>query len=814
MRKFNVLGMSCAACSARVEKAVSALKNVDECNVNLLNNTLSVVGNATNDEIIAAVTKAGYSASLYKPKNDNKNGKYKAKIINLLISFFLLGVLMYFSMGNTMWGFPLPHILSENYRVLGMIQLVLTVAIMLINRHFFVSGFKSVVNKSLNMDTLVALGSISAFIYSIITYVKFFAEATFNVKHLYMHELYFESSAMILTLISLGKLLESYSKGKTTSAINSLFELAPKLVTVIENGIEKCIPADKIKIGDIFLVHPGEIVAADGVITDGNTSVDESVLTGESIPVNKSSGDTVYTATHNINGFIKCKATADSTETFLSKIIATVNDASATKAPIARIADKVAAYFVPAVILIAVITVAVWLIIGYEFGFALSRGISVLVISCPCALGLATPVAIMVGNGVAAKSGILFKTATALEETGKCENILLDKTGTVTYGKPFVTDILSFKSDKNELLQIAYSVEKASVHPLAVAICNKAHEIGLSELAVTDFKEMAGKGISAKLGEDSYFFGNEKSILEYCNINTVGYESINKLSNEGQTSVIIAKNGQLFGIISFSDTVRQDSIYAIEQLKKMGIAVTMLTGDNEAAAKSIGTIAHVDNVIFGVLPDNKARYVKSIKEGGFTVMVGDGINDAPALTTANIGMAIGSGTDIAIESADVVLMKNSLLDAVNAITISKATLKNIKLNLFWAFFYNVLSIPIAAGLLIPFGIQLNPMIAATAMSFSSIFVICNALRLNFLKIKKYVALKEKNYMEKTMIINGMMCEHCSARVNGALSALDSVDSVVISLADKKATVTLKGEISDTLLIKAVEEQGYKVTEIY
>lgn len=834
-RKFSVTGMSCASCSARIEKAVSAVKGVESCSVNLLTNSMITEGNASSEDIIKAVTDAGYGAFEKDDKDisDNINSDELSADKDLKIlknrffrSLGFLIVLMYFSMGYMMWNFPLPSFLNGNHIAVGFIQLILCAIIMIINKKFFINGFKGFIHKSPNMDTLVALGSGASFLYSSYalfamtnTHIKGNSELAMN----YMHEFYFESAAMILTLITLGKMLETHSRGKTTNAIKSLMDLSPKTANIISDGNEITIPAENIKKGDIFIVRAGESIPADGIITEGNCAVNESALTGESIPVDKNVGDTVSSATINQSGFIKCETIRTGEDTTISQIIKMVSDASATKAPIAKSADKISGIFVPAVIIIALITFIIWLIAGQTFGFALARAISVLVISCPCALGLATPVAVMVGNGVGAKNGILFKTAESLEQTGKIRTAVFDKTGTITMGEPSVTDIIPYKTSAEELLDLAYSIEIKSEHPLAKAIVKKAEEMDRQPYDIYDFKTFAGNGISAVITNVEIIGGNFKFISEKSDIPEDMQMQAQALSENGKTPLFFCCNGTFAGIIAVADTIRNDSKKAIQELKNMGIKTVMLTGDNKHTAEAVGKLADVDEVIADVLPDEKAKIINSLKKKGLVCMVGDGINDAPALTSADTGIAIGNGTDIAIESADVVLMKSRLEDVPAAIRLSRQTLKNIHENLFWAFIYNTIGIPLAAGLWIPvFGWTLNPMFGAAAMSLSSFCVVANALRLNFFnvynpskdkKIKIHNRKKEKKIMEKTIVIEGMMCGHCEARVKKSLEKLNEVESAEVSHEKGTAIVTLVKNISDEKLKETIEEQDYKVTGI-
>ena len=847
MEQYTVTGMSCAACSARVEKAVSKVEGVTSCSVSLLTNSMGVEGSASPEAIIKAVEDAGYGAS---PKSsarehhssmdmaaaeealkDKDTPLLKKRLITSLV--FLL-VLMYFSMGHMMWGWPLPTVLQDNHVAMGLIQMLLTIAIMVINQKFFISGFKSLAHKAPNMDTLVALGATAAFVYS--TYALF-AMTDAQVRGdmdgvmAYMHEFYFESAAMILTLITVGKMLEAHSKGKTTDALKGLMKLAPKTAVVIRNGEEVEVPVDEVSKGDIFVVRPGENIPVDGIVLEGNSAVNESALTGESIPVDKAVGDKVSAATQNQSGYIRCEATRVGEDTTLSQIIQMVSDAAATKAPIAKVADKVSGVFVPAVITIAVITTLIWLLAGESFGFALARGISVLVISCPCALGLATPVAIMVGNGVGAKNGIMFKTAVSLEEAGKVEIVALDKTGTITSGKPKVTDMIPAEGiSQEELLRLAYALESRSEHPLARAIVDYAKEKGVQASEVTDFEALTGNGVQTKLNGSRLLGGSFKFMKSQLSIPGSAQSQYEKLAGDGKTPLFFAKENQFLGIIAVADVIKEDSPQAVRELQNMGIRVVMLTGDNERTAKAIGAQAGVDEVIAGVLPDGKESVIRKLKEQGKVAMVGDGINDAPALTRADMGIAIGAGTDIAIDAADVVLMKSRLSDVPAAIRLSRAALHNIHENLFWAFAYNVIGIQLAAGIWIPlFGWQLNPMYGAAAMSLSSFCVVSNALRLNLVKIhdashdKKVknrshqasatINQMEDNSMEKTMKIEGMMCGHCEARVKKALEALPQVAEAQVSHEKGTAVVKLNAEVSNEELTKAVEEQDYKVTSV-
>ena len=832
MKKFNVTGMSCAACSSRVEKAVSKVNGVKSVSVSLLTNSMGVEGSASDESIIAAVEKAGYGASAAgaEKKQSAETDKLKDKdtpvlMHRLIASVGFLVVLMYISMGHMMWGWPLPAFFADNHIAMGLAQLLLCVIIMVINQKFFINGFKGLIHRSPNMDTLVALGSGASFVYSV---YALFAMTDAQVKGnaelvmSYMHEFYFESAAMILTLITVGKMLEAHSKGKTTNALKALLNLAPKKATLLIDGKETEVTVDKVKKGDVFVVRPGESIPVDAEITEGSTAVDESALTGESIPVDKVVGDTVSAGTINKSGFIKCSATAVGEDTALSQIIKMVSDAAATKAPVAKIADKVSGVFVPAVIVIALITIAVWLLCGQTVGYALARGISVLVISCPCALGLATPVAIMVGNGMGARKGILFKTAASLEETGKTQIAVLDKTGTITKGEPKVTDIIPFEITENELLKYAYSIEAKSEHPLAKAIIVKAEELSLNPYEVTDFKAESGNGLSAEYNGKRIIGGSKKYISSLIGISNDILSKADKLSEEGKTPLFFMLDNKLLGIIAVADVIKEESPQAIKQLQNMGIKVVMLTGDNERTAKAVGKLAGVDEVIAGVMPDGKEKVVAELKNQGKVLMVGDGINDAPALTRADIGMAIGSGTDIAIDAADVVFMKSKLTDVPAAVRLSRKTLRNIHENLFWAFIYNVIGIPLAAGVWIPLlGWQLNPMFGAAAMSLSSFCVVTNALRLNFFDITnpkkdrkiKYKSKKDDNAMTKTMKIDGMMCSHCEGRVKQSLEGLAQVSQAEVSHEKGTAVVTLTAEVSNDVLKKTVEDQGYNVISI-
>ena len=838
MEQYNVTGMSCAACSTRVEKAVSKVKGVTSCSVSLLTNSMGVEGSASAADIIKAVQDAGYGASLKSKNktsasinNDEEALKDKETPVlkkRLLCSLGFWLALMYFSMGHMMWGWPLPAFFNGNHVAMGLLQLLLTVIIMVINQKFFISGFKSLWHRAPNMDALVALGSMAAFIYSTIA---LFLMSDAMVKNdmdavmMYMDEFYFESSATILTLITLGKMLEASSKGKTTDALKSLMKLAVKTCKLYKDDKEIVVPVEQVKKGDIFVVYPGESIPVDGVIVDGYSSVDESTLTGESIPVDKEVGSMVSAGTMNQSGFIRCEATRVGEDTTLSKIIQMVSDAAATKAPIAKVADKVSGVFVPVVIVLAVVTAIVWLAVGKPIGFALARAISVFVISCPCALGLATPVAIMVGNGMGAKNGILFKTAVSLEETGKAQIVALDKTGTITKGEPKVTDMVALNGKSElDLLKLAYALERKSEHPLAKAITSKASDDHIEAVEVEDFMALAGNGVRAISDGKILYGGSYKFISEKVKMTKDIDEIANKLANEGKTPLFFSSDDELYGIIAVADTIKEDSAKAIKEMQNMGIHVVMLTGDNKRTADAIGLKAGVDEVIAGVLPDGKESVIKKMKRKGKVIMVGDGINDAPALTSADIGIAIGAGADVAIDAADVVLMKSRLTDVAAAIRLSRATLHNIHENLFWAFIYNIIGIPLAAGVYISLlGWQLNPMFAAAAMSLSSFSVVTNALRLNFVKIydpkhdhkiKNKVQLeKETTKMEKTLKIEGMMCGHCEMHVKKALEAISGVTKAEVSHTDGKAVVTLDKSVDDAILIKAVDDEGYKVTDI-
>ena len=857
MEQYNVTGMSCAACSARVEKAVKKVPGVTSCSVSLLTNSMGVEGTASPAAILSAVQEAGYGAS---PKNasaskpsdasadldalaDRETPKLKRRLIASL--GFLL-VLMYFSMGHMMWGWPLPHWFDGNHVAMGLVQLLLAGIVMVINQKFFINGFKGLIHGAPNMDTLVALGSMASFVWS--TYALFAmtrAQVDGNdelVMH-YMMEFYFESAAMILTLITVGKMLEARSKGKTTDALKSLMKLAPKTATLVRDGAEVTVAIADVQKGDVFVVRPGENIPVDGVVLEGTSAVNESALTGESIPVDKAVGDKVSAATTNQSGFLRCEATRVGEDTTLAQIIKMVSDAAATKAPIAKIADTVSGFFVPAVISIAVVTTIVWLLLGHELGYALARGISVLVISCPCALGLATPVAIMVGNGLGAKNGILFKTAASLEAAGRTQIVALDKTGTITEGAPRVTDLLPAEGvTETELLTLAAALESRSEHPLAKAVLADAEAKAITPPEVTDFAALPGNGLAAKLDGMDIYAGNAAFIQTRLTLPAALAQQAEKLAAEGKTPLFFGGAGRLLGVIAVADTIKEDSPEAIRQLQNMGIRVVMLTGDNQRTADAIGRQAGVDEVIAGVLPDGKEAVIRQLQASGKVAMVGDGINDAPALTRADTGIAIGAGTDVAIDAADVVLMNSKLSDVPAAIRLSRATLRNIHENLFWAFIYNIIGIPLAAGLFIPFGLTLNPMFGAAAMSLSSFCVVSNALRLNLFDLhstshdhktaspaaapvqsaaennKKSDAeapevKTEDNTMKKTLKVEGMMCGHCEARVKKALEALPEVDEAVVSHEAGTAIVTLNAEVADDVLKNAVEAQDYKVTGI-
>ena len=830
MRKYSVGGMSCAACSARVEKAVSSLDKVSSCSVNLLTNSMTVDGTATDEQIISAVEKAGYSARAVGEKNakqtDNENeslqNREKKTILMRLISSVVLTVaLMYFSMGHNMLSLPLPSLFAESPVTIALAELLLSALVMVINQRFFISGFKAVLHRAPNMDTLVSLGSGASFVYS--TAVVFMMAINPSTAHEYLHGLYFESAAMILTLISLGKLLESIAKGRTTDAIKALVSLSPKTATVIRDGKEVVVPAEELRAGETFLVRPGEIIPADAFVVDGYSAVSEAALTGESIPAEKGVGSRVLAGSLNTSGMLKCVATKVGEDTVLSEVVKMVSDAAATKAPIAKIADRVASFFVPAVVLIALVSTALWWIFGGSFGYALARGISVLVISCPCALGLATPVAIMVGSGVGAKIGVLFKNATALEILGKAKTVLLDKTGTVTTGLPSVTDILEGTLSADELLRLAASAELGSEHPLGKAIVRYAEEKGLALSEPTEFEATPGSGIFATVAEHRIIGGNLKFISSYVTPDENIISRYERLSKEGKTVVFFVGNGELYGGIALFDSLKPDSAEAVSSLKKMGLRVLLLTGDNKRAAESVRQTVGADGVISEVLPGDKARIVEEEKKNGAVVMVGDGINDAPALMSADVGIAVGSGTDIAVDSASVVLMRDSLSLVAEAIRLSRKTLTNIKENLFWAFFYNVALIPLAAGVFIPlFGWQISPMLGAFAMSLSSLFVVTNALRLGFFEKRRHNKNIKENAptgengelkMKKTLFIDGMMCPHCEARVKKCLEELDFVELAEVSHKDGTAIVTLAESADVTVLVNAVTSAGYEVKDV-
>ena len=848
MEQYNVTGMSCAACSTRVEKAVSKVPGVTSCSVSLLTNSMGVEGTASPHDIINAVEQAGYGASLKGANNEQVSiseaeealEDHETPILKhrLIASVGFLLVLMYFSMGHMMWGWPLPAWFNDNHIAMGLVQLLLAGIIMVINQKFFISGFKSLWHRAPNMDTLVALGSMASFVwsvYALFAMTRAQVDGDSAAVMNYMMDFYFESAAMILTLITVGKMLEARSKGKTTDALKSLMKLAPKTAVVLRDGQETTVPIEQVHKGDIFVVRPGENIPVDGVIVEGTSAVNESALTGESIPVDKAAGDLVSAATVNQSGFIKCEATRVGEDTTLSQIIKMVSDAAATKAPIAKIADRVSGVFVPAVITIAILTTLVWLLTGHEFGYALARGISVLVISCPCALGLATPVAIMVGNGMGAKNGILFKTAVSLEEAGKVQIVALDKTGTITSGQPEVTDLLPADGiSEQELLTMAFALEKKSEHPLAKAILGHAKSLHLTAPEVTDFHALPGNGLSAVLDNETLIGGSMKFISSQVSVPAALSQKAEKLAEEGKTPLLFARNGKLVGIIAVADVIKEDSPQAVKELQNMGIRVVMLTGDNERTARAIGAQAGVDDVIAGVLPDGKESVIRSLKEQGKVAMVGDGINDAPALTRADIGIAIGAGTDIAIDAADVVLMKSRLSDVPAAVRLSRATLKNIHENLFWAFFYNVIGIPLAAGVWIPiFGWTLNPMFGAAAMSLSSFCVVTNALRLNLFKIhdtKKDKKIKQATSIEvkndynikekeqKTMVkvtvnVEGMMCGHCEAHVNEAIKKAFGVEEVVSSHESNTTVFTAPEKVDEDKIRQTIKDAGYEVTGI-
>ena len=834
MERYNVSGMSCAACSSRVEKAVSSLPGINSCNVSLLTNSMTVEGNADSRDIIAAVEKAGYKARLEKEQEgregkdsfspDEETAKLKRR---LTASLVFLVILMYFSMGHMMWGWPIPRFMEGNHIAMGLLQLILTAAVMVINQKFFISGFKGLIHRAPNMDTLVAIGAAAAFIYSTAAlFLMTDAQLEGDISSVegYMHEFYFESAAMILTLITVGKMLEARSKGKTTDAIRRLMSLAPEKATVIRGDREVIVPVAQVKKGDIFVLRPGERVPVDGTIVEGKSAIDESALTGESIPAEKGEGDSVSAATINTSGYLKCRAVRVGEDTTLAQIVRLVSDAAATKAPVAKIADKVSGIFVPAVMAISLLTLAVWLAAGQSMGFALARGISVLVISCPCALGLATPVAIMAGSGKGARSGILFKTAAAMEETGKIQIVALDKTGTVTKGHPEVADIVTAESvHEEQLLRLAFDLESRSEHPLAVAIVEEASRRGMEAAEVSEFEALPGRGLVAVREGRVIAGGNLQFISSKAEVTENISAEARRISSQGKTPLFFSEDGKMIGMIAVADSIKEDSHKAVEELENMGIKVVMLTGDNEAAARSIGEKAGISRVIAQVLPSEKEKVIRTLQKQGTTAMVGDGINDAPALTRADVGIAIGAGTDIAVDAADVVLMKNSLRDVPAAIRLSRSALKIIHENLFWAFIYNVVGIPLAAGVFISaLGWQLNPMFAAAAMSLSSFCVVTNALRLNLVnvyderkdhKIKIRKKRKEDKLMEKTMKIEGMMCGHCEATVKKTLEGIEGVESAEVSHEKGTAGVICSSELENEVLRQAVEEQDYRVTAI-
>lgn len=829
MEKYDVTGMSCAACSSRVEKAVSKVPGVSSCAVNLLTNSMNVEGTADSSAIIAAVEKAGYGASVagqkQQKKEEIKDNATKKLVTRLVSSLTVLIVLMYFSMGHAMWGFPVPKFFEHNHIALGLLQLILSAVVCVINQKFFINGVKGVINRSPNMDTLVSMGSASAFLYSTYLLFKMTVVTDPAAQMEIYHGLYFESAAMILALITLGKMLESHSKGKTTNAIKGLMDLTPKTAEVERDGSVMTVAVADVKVGDIFIVRPGSNVPVDGIVVEGNAAMDESALTGESLPVEKKEGYKVSAATVSRSGFLKCKAEKVGEDTTISQIVKMVSDASATKAPVARLADKVSGIFVPTVIGIALLTLAVWLIIGRDFGFAVGRAISVLVISCPCALGLATPVAIMVGNGVGAKNGVLFKTAVSLEQTGRAKTVMLDKTGTITRGRPAVTDVIPFEIDEKELVSAAASLEQKSEHPLGRAVVSYADSQNIGLQNADDFVAESGKGLCAKLDGRALRGGNAAYIAETAEIPEEISQKASELAETGKTPMIFSQDGKVIGVIAVADVIRDDSVEAIAEFKKMGLKTVMLTGDNQKTADAIAKQVGVDEVIAGVLPDGKKDAVEKHKKDGMVIMVGDGINDAPALAAADVGMAVGAGTDIAIDSADVVITGSSLMQAAGAVSLSRHTLRNIKENLFWAFIYNIIGIPLAAGVFISLlGWELNPMFGAAAMSLSSFCVVTNALRLNFFKMKKSAVTadeikenteikKEQSIMEKKMKIEGMMCGHCSGRVKAALEAVGGVESAQVSHETGVADVKLTKEVSNEALKSAVEKEGYKVISV-
>ena len=831
-KRFDVTGMSCAACSARVEKAVSGVEGVDSCAVNLLTNSMIVEGSADDSAIVTAVKNAGYGASpVGAKKADNTPSQdtgVRGLVARLVSSAVFLAFLMYFSMGHMMWGWPLPPFFEGNHVAVGLVQMLLCIIVMVINQKFFISGFRSVIHGAPNMDTLVAMGSGVSFLWSVWVLFDMTGAAAAGDADLVMKDmmnLYFESAAMILTLITVGKTLEAVSKGRTTDALKSLMKLSPRTAVIEKNGEEITVPIEELAVGDIFLVRPGDSIPADGVVVEGHSAVNEAALTGESVPADKEPGDRVSAATVNQSGFIRCRATGVGEDTALSRIIKMVSDASATKAPIAKLADKVSGIFVPSVIAVALVTFIVWLAVGQSTGYALARGISVLVISCPCALGLATPVAIMVGSGVGAKNGILFKTAVSLEQTGKCEVAVLDKTGTVTRGEPVVTDVIS--SDPDRLISAAYSVERFSEHPLAKAVCLYARDHGAQSREVTDFTALPGSGVSAKLDGKTLTGASARFAATLCNINAKLKNKSDELSKQGKTPLFFVLDGECLGLIAVADVIREDSAEAVKQFKNMGVSVLMLTGDNRSTAEAVGAQAGVDGVIAGVLPEGKEKVIRALREKGRVAMIGDGINDAPALTSADVGIAVGAGTDVAIDAADVVLSKSRLTDAAAAFRLSRATLRNVKENLFWAFIYNVIGIPLAAGVFIPiFGWELQPMFGAAAMSLSSFCVVSNALRLNLVRpfdssrdkkrkntvdISDVIKEEETVDTKKTVIkIEGMMCPHCEATVKGCLEAFPNVQSAAVSHEKGTAEVSYTGEADLDAMKKAIEDKGYKV----
>ncbi|MBQ7144907.1 MAG: heavy metal translocating P-type ATPase [Oscillospiraceae bacterium] len=836
MTQYNVTGMSCAACSARVEKAVSAVPGVESCAVSLLTNSMGVEGSAAPEAVIAAVTGAGYGASVKGAEGSKAAAAPDDALVDtetpkllrrLIVSAAFLLVLMYVSMGHMMWGWPLPKFLDGNHVAMGLTELLLAAIVMVINQRFFISGFRALAHRAPNMDTLVSLGSAASFVWSVaalfaMTGAQLRGDAAAVMD--WMEQFYFESAAMILTLITVGKTLEARSKGKTTDALKSLMKLAPETATVVRDGAERVVPVAEVRLGEVFVLRPGECVPVDGTVLEGGGAVDESALTGESIPVDKAPGDGVSAGTVNQSGFLRCVSTRVGEDTTLRQIIRLVSDAAATKAPIARIADKVSGVFVPVVIGIALVTFIVWLLLGRETGWALARGISVLVISCPCALGLATPVAIMVGSGVGARNGVLFKTAAGLEQAGKIRLIALDKTGTITEGQPRVTDVLPAAGvSEQELLRAALALETPSEHPLAKAVVNYCKERGMSAEAVTEFRALTGSGVTAKWQDRELLGGNAKTASEHASLEKTILDRADALSGEGKTPLFFLRDGRLLGLIAVADTLKADSAEAIRELKALGLTVVMLTGDNERTAQAIGRAAGVDRVIAGVLPEGKEAVIRELSKEGAVCMVGDGVNDAPALTRADLGMAIGAGTDVAIDAADVVLMRSSLRDVALAIRLSRATLRNIHQNLFWAFFYNVIGIPIAAGALIPLGITLSPMLGAAAMSLSSFCVVTNALRLNLFRVKNKTeneqtvqniqTEKEENNMSCKLSIEGMMCPHCEAHVKNALNAVPGVEVLQISHQTNSAEIKRAADVTDEALSEAVKNAGYTLTGV-